>query len=127
MSTFFDALETREPAQREAELMAALPLQLAHARRAAPAFAESLQGVDVERVVDRAALAHLPVVRKHELQERQVAARAASGGNVFGGFRRWAGVPCRVFSSPGSPTSPKALRAIIGVWLAHFCGGFSLG
>ena len=37
MSAFYDALETREPALREAALMAALPLQIAHARAAAPA------------------------------------------------------------------------------------------
>ena len=55
--------------------MAALPAQVAHAKRAAPAFADLLQGVDAAVVVDRAALARLPVIRKHELQERQQAAR----------------------------------------------------
>lgn len=130
MSTFFDALETREPAQREAELMAALPLQLAHARRAAPAFTESLQGIDVERVVDRAALARLPVVRKHELQERQVAARAASGGNVFGGFSAvGAGVAMpRVFSSPGSIYEPEGTaRDYWRMARAIFAAGFRSG
>ena len=32
MSEFFDALETRDPAEREAALMAALPRQIAHAQ-----------------------------------------------------------------------------------------------
>ena len=109
MSPFFDALETRDPAQREAALMAALPVQLAHARKTAPAFEASLQGIAVEQVSSRSALASLPVVRKHELQERQVAARARAPGDVFGGFSavgNGAAMP-RVFSSPGSIYEPE--------------------
>ncbi|MBK6322108.1 phenylacetate--CoA ligase family protein [Candidatus Aalborgicola defluviihabitans] len=107
MSPLFDALEAREPAQREAALMAALPAQLAHARKSSPAYAELLQGFEVEQVTTRAALASLPVVRKHELQERQIAARTAS--DVFGGFStvgKGAAMP-RVFSSPGSIYEPE--------------------
>jgi phenylacetate-CoA ligase len=130
MSTFYDALETREPAQREAALMAALPAQLAHARRASPAFAELLQGVDVERVSSRAALARLPVVRKHELQERQIASRAQPGGNVFGGFSAvGAGVAMpRVFSSPGSIYEPEGTgRDYWRMARAIFAAGFRSG
>ena len=76
MSKHYDALETRDPAQREAALLAALPQQVARAQQAAPAFAEILRGVDAAAVNDRAALAKLPVTRKHELLERQQAARA---------------------------------------------------
>jgi phenylacetate-CoA ligase len=46
MSEFFDALETREPAQREAALMAALPGLIAHAQKRSTALGEILQGVD---------------------------------------------------------------------------------
>ena len=124
MSPLFDALEAREPAQREAALMAALPAQLAHARKSSPAYAELLQGFEVEQVTTRAALASLPVVRKHELQERQIAARTSS--EVFGGFStvgKGAAMP-RVFSSPAAlrsmppapSTNPKARRATIGAW-----------
>lgn len=130
MSTFYDALETREPAQREAALMAALPAQLTHARRASPAFAELLQGVDVERVSSRAALARLPVVRKHELQERQIASRAQPGGNVFGGFSAvGAGVAMpRVFSSPGSIYEPEGTaRDYWRMARAIFAAGFRPG
>ncbi len=79
----YDALETREPAQREAQLMAALPQQVAHAQRATPAFAAILDGVDAAGITSREALARLPVTRKHELFERQRAARAS---DPFGGF-----------------------------------------
>ena len=60
MSSHFDALETRDPAQREAALMAALPKQVAHAKASARAFAKSLQSVDAFQVNSRAALAKLP-------------------------------------------------------------------
>lgn len=114
MTSAYDALETRPPAQREAALMAALPAQLAHAKRASVAFADLLQDVDTASVVDRAALAKLPVVRKHELQERQQAARqgatgAVAAGNVFGGFSALgygAAMP-RVFASPGPIYEPE--------------------
>jgi len=39
MSKFYDALETRSSAEREAAHMAALPQQVAHAQKASSAFA----------------------------------------------------------------------------------------
>jgi phenylacetate-CoA ligase len=108
---FFDALETRDPAVREAALLAALPAQVAAAQRL-PAFAERLRGIDAEAVTTRAALATLPVTRKHELLERQQAARAA-GGDPFGGFSAigWRALGLRparrVFQSPGPIYEPE--------------------
>lgn len=85
MTTTYDALETRPPAQREADLMAALARQVAHAQAHASAFGRSLHGVDAGQVTSRAALAKLPVIRKHELLEMQRDALATTG-DVFGGF-----------------------------------------
>ncbi len=99
----YDRLETRDPAQREADLMAALRVQVAHAKAQAPAFAELLKGVDASRITSREALATLPVTRKHELLERQKAAR------IFGGFNAvgfGAAMP-RVFASPGTIYEPE--------------------
>ena len=99
----YDRLETRDPAQREADLMAALPVQIAHAQAQAPAFSELLKGIDASRITSRAALATLPVTRKHELLERQKAAR------IFGGFSAvgfGAAMP-RVFASPGTIYEPE--------------------
>ena len=76
MSEFFDALESRDPAQREAVLLAALPGHVAQAQRQTSAFAQILAGVDANAITSRAALAGLPVVRKTELFERQKALRA---------------------------------------------------
>ncbi len=44
MTPFFDALETRPQAEREAALMAALPLQISHAQTHAPAFGDPAPG-----------------------------------------------------------------------------------
>ncbi|OYU42008.1 MAG: AMP-dependent synthetase, partial [Burkholderiales bacterium PBB4] len=110
MSDFYDALETRSPDQREAAQLAALPTQVAHAQTFSAAFAEILEGVDADAITSREALAQLPVTRKHELLERQLAARRAGGAaNVFGGFSTvgfGAGMP-RVFASPGPIYAPE--------------------
>ena len=107
--------------------MAALPGQIAHARSHAAAFAESLKDLDPASVTSRAALAKLPVIRKHELLERQMAQRAV---DVFGGFsalRYGAGMP-RVFASPGPIYEPEGARA--DYWRmarALFAAGFRAG
>ncbi len=69
MSDHFDTLETRDPEQRERALFAALPVQIAHAKSRAPAFARLLADVDPREITTRAALAKLPVTRKTELVE----------------------------------------------------------
>jgi phenylacetate-CoA ligase len=111
MSEYFDALETRDPLQREQTLLAALPQQIANAQTRAPAFAEILRGVDAASVTTRAALARLPVTRKPELLERQKAQRASE---PFGGFSSigWAALQSpraarRVYQSPGPIYEPE--------------------
>jgi phenylacetate-CoA ligase len=129
MSDTFDALETRAPAEREAALLAALPAQIAHAKKASPAFAALLADVDAASVTSRAALAALPVTRKSELQERQQAARAA-GADVFGGFSALAygaGMP-RVFASPGPIYEPEGTaRDYWRMARAIYAAGFRAG
>jgi len=106
----YDSLETRQTAQREADLMAALPKQVAHAQKNAPAFAASLAGVDAASISTRAALAQLPVIRKHELLAQQQAQRASQ---VFGGFAAigFGKAMPRVFASPGTIYEPEGARA----------------
>jgi len=112
MKTHMDALETRDPAVREAALLAALPGQIAHAQKNAPAFAEILKDIHAADITSRAALAKLPVIRKYELLEKQKSSRAA-GGNVFGGFSAvsYGSKMPRVFSSPGPLYEPEGSRA----------------
>ena len=71
MSAHYDVLETRSPDQREAELFAALPAQVAHTKANAPHFAALLAGIDPRQINSREALATLPVTRKSDLVELQ--------------------------------------------------------
>jgi phenylacetate-CoA ligase len=130
MSEHFDALETRDSAAREAALMAALPQQVEHARNSSMALGQILKDVNPALVTSRQALARLPVIRKHELLERQQASRAASQGDVFGGFSAIAygqRMP-RLFASPGPIYEPEG--AASDYWRmarAIFAAGFRPG
>ena len=106
MQTYYDTLEIRPAAEREAALFAALPRQIAHAQQHSPAMAEILAGVDAAAITSREALATLPVTRKYELLERQKALRAQ---NAFGGFSAIGYGPDmgRVFASPGPIYEPE--------------------
>ena len=131
-ASHYDALETRAPEQREQALMAALRAQIAHAKTHTAAFAFSLADVDVAHTDSRAALARLPVLRKHELLERQSHPNAP---DVFGGFSAigWGAVTparraLRVFASPGPIHEPEGTAA--DYWRmarALFAAGFRGG
>jgi phenylacetate-CoA ligase len=112
MSDFFDALETRSSDEREAAQMAALAGQVAHAQAHSAAFASILKDVDAASITSRAALATLPVTRKHELLELQKASRTG-GGDAFGGFSTLLRGPAmsRIFASPGTIYEPEGARA----------------
>ena len=117
MTLFFDELETRNPVQREADLMRALPLQIAKAQKNTVAFASILAGVNAASIDSRATLATLPVTRKHELLERQQAARqigtsGQTSNDPMGGFsalRYGASMP-HIFASPGTIYEPGGIR-----------------
>jgi phenylacetate-CoA ligase len=101
MTNHYDALETRDPAEREADLFARLPDVLRKAL-AAPAYAERLKGTDPASVNSRAALARLPVLRKSELPALHKAAPP------FGGFvAAPPGAFARLFTSPGPIFEPE--------------------
>ena len=127
MAELYDALEARDPSQREAQLLAALPAQVAHAQANSRAFARVLFGFDPLAVTSRAALAKLPVLRKHELLEMQAKER---GADPFGGFSavRFGPRMPRVFASPGTIYEPQG--ASPDYWRlarALFAAGFRRG
>ena len=113
MGPYFDALETRSAGERERALMAALARQIAHAKAHTGAFAECLAYIDPAAVTSRAALAALPVTRKHsDFMERQAA--RGEGADAFGGYAAvgWNGMRVtkgarRVFQSPGPIYEPE--------------------
>ncbi|KRE07702.1 AMP-dependent synthetase [Bosea sp. Root670] len=105
MTEHHDALETRSPAAREADLFARLPAVLAAALKA-PAYAERLAGIDPDAITDRKALTGLPILRKAELPALQKAALPFGGfvseaANSFG----------RLFTSPGPIFEPEGTAA----------------
>ncbi len=132
MFEHYDTLETRDSAGREAALLAALPGQVGHAKNFSRALAEILKDVEPTQVTSRGALARLPVTRKHELQERQLAARTGHSAavDVFGGF---ASIPYgvrmpRIFSSPGPIYEPEgSARDYWRMARAIFAAGFRPG
>ena len=129
MTDYFDALETRTPAEREAALMAALPRQIAHAQAHSAAMGEILAGVDAAAITSRAALAQLPVTRKSELLARQQASRAA-GRDAFGGFSaiRYGAAMPRLYASPGPIYEPEGTgRDYWRAARAMFAAGFRAG
>jgi len=135
MTEHLDLLETREPARREAALMAALPAQVMAAQGVA-GYAQALAGIDAASICTRTALQALPVLRKTELLERQQLLRAdANTRDPFGGFSAigWRATGSvraarRVFQSPGPIYEPEGPAP--DYWRmarAMFAAGFRAG
>jgi phenylacetate-CoA ligase len=105
MTDHYDSKETRDPAEREAELFARLPAILRKAMEA-PAYAEHFRGIDPAAIGSRPALAQLPVLRKSELPALHKARPP------FGGFVATPpGAFARLFTSPGPIFEPEAAHA----------------
>lgn len=102
MSDFYDALETRDPADRERALFAALPKQIAHAKQNAPGFARILKDVDPRAIDSRAALARVPITRKSELKTLQAALPPLGGLNATPREKL-----AKIFVSPGPIYEPE--------------------
>lgn len=122
MTQHLDVRETRDPRQRELDLMGHLPGLLARALKS-PAWRSHLGDVDATHVNTRAALARLPVMRKSDLPARQKAEPP------FGGFISVD--PDRIgrlFTSPGPIYEPEGRqddpwRAARGLYAAGFRTG----
>jgi phenylacetate-CoA ligase len=119
----YDALETRDPDDREAALMAALPRQIAHAKQRAPHFAKLLADIDPRSVTSRESLEIVPVTRKSRLTELQRAAPP------FGGLAATPpGSLARIFMSPGPIYDPEGRgKDYWRMGRALFAAGFRAG
>ena len=123
MTEYYDSLETRDPAEREQVLLAALPAQIAHAKKNAPGFSRILADIDPEAVTSRAALARLPVTRKSDLAELQKRQPPLGGLNATP-LNKLA----KIFVSPGPVYEPQG--ASPNWWRsarALFAAGFRSG
>ncbi len=125
--SYFDALECRDPEERERDLLSRLPAQIAHAKAGSPHFARALAAVEPATVNSRAALAQLPVLRKSALPQLQQQAKPFGGltarppATPFAALRR-------VFASPGPIYEPQGAG---GDWWrfarALYAAGFRAG
>jgi len=123
MSSHFDDRETREPVIREQETFEGLRSLLSRSLKRLPALDAWLGHPDPAALVDRAALAALPVLRKPDLMQMQEA------NPPFGGLADQDALKGnRVFMSPGPVWEPQGLGA--DPWSAAralFAAGFRSG
>ena len=119
----FDALETRDAAQREADLFGALPAYLQASIQHSSGLRDHLSGFDLASINSREQLAGLPVLRKAELMEAQ------AKSPPFGGFANVSALGgSRVFMSPGPIWEPQGLGADPwGAARSLYAAGFRAG
>ena len=94
--SYYDPLETRDPDEREADLMDKLARQVAHAKETTHYYFQSLAGVNPFECATREALAKLPLTRKRDLIELQKKTPPFGGLNALPRHKAK-----RVFASPG--------------------------
>ena len=102
----YDALELRDPDDRERDFFRRFAPFLENALVAAPGLSRHLESVDPAAVNARTALAALPVLRKSSLMDMQ-AEHPPFGGFVAEEALRHG----RIFSSPGPLWEPQGLGA----------------
>ena len=120
---FYDALETRDPAVRLQEQMAALQAQIAHAKANSDYFGDILKDVDPAAINSLEALATLPVTRKSDLIAKQQETPPLGGLNAEA-----IGDVANIFMSPGpifEPAQEKKdyFRMGRAMWAAGFRPG----
>ncbi len=121
MTQHFDSRETRDPRQRELDLMGHLPGLIAKALKV-PGWRQHLGDINPADIVTRADLARLPVLRKSELPAMQKA--VPPFGGLVDPLERFG----RLFTSPGPIYEPEARhddawRAARGLHAAGFRSG----
>jgi len=94
--SYYDPLETRDPDEREADLMDKLARQVAHAKETTHYYFQALAGVNPYECTTREALARLPLTRKRDLIDLQKKTPPFGGLNSLPRHKAK-----RVFASPG--------------------------
>ena len=94
--SYYDPLETRDPEEREADLMDKLARQVAHAKETTHHYFQLLAGINPFDCASREALARLPLTRKRDLIELQKKVPPFGGLNALPRAKAK-----RVFASPG--------------------------
>ncbi|MBV9955980.1 MAG: AMP-binding protein [Pseudolabrys sp.] len=122
MPDHYDALETRDPAQREKDQFGKLPEVIANAMKA-PGWSAHLKGIDPKAVISREALAKLPVLPKSAIPALQKASPPFGGLNVGA-----PGKVKRLQMSPGPIFEPEGHeKDFAGAARALSAAGFRAG
>jgi len=123
MTEYYDELETRNPAQREQELIKAVAAQVAHAKANTAAYARLLAEVDPDAITSPEDIAKLPLTRKSALLEQQ------RDDPPFGGHSAVSGPDLAyIFASPGPIYEPGSRRPDFWRFArALFAAGFRRG
>ncbi|HXK57096.1 MAG TPA: phenylacetate--CoA ligase family protein, partial [Gammaproteobacteria bacterium] len=123
MTDYYDSLETRDPAERDRELIGQVAAQIAHAKSAAPAYAKRFADLEAADIDSGPAIARLPLTRKTELLALQ------RENPPFGGFSAVSGAALsHIFASPGPIYEPGSRRADFWRFArALFAAGFRSG
>lgn len=110
MTSDLDPRETRSHDEREIALLQALQHTFVEAHKHSAHYAKALDGIDVDRLTSRAALAKLPVLRKSDLIAGQ------EDTPPFGGLgTQPADAMARLFLSPGPIAEPQGSEGE-GAW-----------
>lgn len=118
-----DPRECRDQTERERDLMARLPGQIAHAKSHTTYFGQLLKAIDPESITSREQLAQLPVTRKSDLSIQQKSFPPFGGMNAIPVQKMR-----RIFQSPGPIYEPQG-QALDGFRLARSlrAAGFEAG
>jgi phenylacetate-CoA ligase len=121
-SEHYDLMETREPAQREADVLGRLPGVLAKALTA-PGWRKQLGNIDAKAINSREALAKLPVLYKSDLPALHKASPPFGGlaAEPLSTFGRLFASPGPIFEGEGIHSDPW--RAARGMFAAGFRKG----
>jgi len=119
----YDALETRDPEQRERDLMVKLARQLAHAKEKSPYYRQLLADVDPASITGREALAALPLTRKRDLIELQKQQPPFGDLNALPRqqLRRVFASPGPIYEPQGQEVDPWRMARVL--YAAGFRGG----
>lgn len=122
MSEHHDERETLSPQARETDLFTRLPAVLA-AALATPGYAAHLGSIDPAAIIDRKALATLPILRKADMPALQKQALPFGGfvSASLGSFGRLFTSPGPIFEPEGTGSDPWG--AARGLYAAGFRAG----
>ena len=121
-SDYYDLKETRDPAQRDADVFGRLPAMIAKALKA-PGWKKHLGDIDGKTINSREALAKLPVLYKSDLPALHKASPPFGGlaAEPLSSFGRLFASPGPIFEGEGIHSDPW--RAARGMFAAGFRKG----